>query len=48
MNYNCMIIDVAKVRIGANCFMAPNVAIYTEGIRFIRIPAIPCLSTEKK
>ena len=30
-NYNCMIIDVAKVRIGANCFMAPNVAIYTAG-----------------
>ena len=26
-----MIIDVAKVRIGANCFMAPNVAIYTAG-----------------
>ena len=32
-NYNCMIIDVAKVRIGANCFMAPNVAIYTAGLR---------------
>ena len=30
-NYNCMIIDVAKVRIGANCFMAPKVAIYTAG-----------------
>ena len=30
-NYNCMIIDVAKVRIGANCFMAPNVTIYTAG-----------------
>ena len=30
-NYNCTIIDVASVRIGANCFMAPNVAIYTAG-----------------
>lgn len=26
-NYNCMIIDVAKVKIGDNCQMAPNVAI---------------------
>ena len=30
-NYNCTIIDVAKVKIGDNCFMAPNVAIYTAG-----------------
>lgn len=30
-NYNCTIIDVAKVRIGDNCQMAPNVAIYTAG-----------------
>ena len=30
-NYNCMIIDVAKVTIGENCMMAPNVAIYTAG-----------------
>lgn len=30
-NYNCMIIDVAKVTIGENCQMAPNVAIYTAG-----------------
>lgn len=30
-NYNCIIIDVAKVRIGDNCQMAPNVAIYTAG-----------------
>lgn len=30
-NYNCMILDVAKVRIGDNCQMAPNVAIYTAG-----------------
>ena len=30
-NYNCMIIDVAKVTIGDNCQMAPNVAIYTAG-----------------
>ena len=28
-NYNCTIIDVAKVKIGDNCQMAPNVAIYT-------------------
>lgn len=30
-NYNCTILDVAEVRIGDNCFMAPNVAIYTAG-----------------
>ncbi len=30
-NYNCTIIDVAQVKIGDNCFMAPNVAIYTAG-----------------
>lgn len=30
-NYNCTIVDVAKVRIGDNCQMAPNVAIYTAG-----------------
>lgn len=30
-NYNCTILDVAPVRIGDNCQMAPNVAIYTAG-----------------
>lgn len=30
-NYNCTIIDVAKVIIGDNCQMAPDVAIYTAG-----------------
>ncbi|HJB96047.1 MAG TPA: sugar O-acetyltransferase [Candidatus Mediterraneibacter intestinigallinarum] len=30
-NYNCTIIDVAKVKIGDNCQMAPNVSIYTAG-----------------
>lgn len=30
-NYNCTIIDVAEVRIGDNCMLAPNVAIYTAG-----------------
>lgn len=30
-NYNCTIIDVAKVKIGDNCMLAPNVAIYTAG-----------------
>lgn len=30
-NYNCCILDVAKVKIGDNCFFAPNVAIYTAG-----------------
>lgn len=30
-NYNCTIIDVAKVKIGDNCFLAPNVSIYTAG-----------------
>ena len=30
-NYNCTMLDVAKITIGANCFMAPNVSIYTAG-----------------
>ena len=30
-NYNCTIIDVAKVTIGDNCQMAPNVSVYTAG-----------------
>lgn len=30
-NYNCTILDVAKVRIGDNCQLAPNVSIYTAG-----------------
>ncbi len=30
-NYNCTVLDVSKVTIGDNCFMAPNVAIYTAG-----------------
>ncbi len=30
-NYNCTIIDVGKVKIGDNCMLAPNVAIYTAG-----------------
>ena len=30
-NYNCTMLDVAKITIGDNCFMAPNVAIYTAG-----------------
>ncbi|MGN0453404.1 MAG: sugar O-acetyltransferase [Ruminococcus sp.] len=31
VNYNCCILDVAKVKIGDNCLFAPNVAIYTAG-----------------
>ena len=30
-NYNCTILDVAKVIIGDNCQFAPNVSIYTAG-----------------
>ena len=30
-NYNCIILDVAKVKIGDNCQFAPNVAVYTAG-----------------
>ena len=30
-NYNCTILDVAKVEIGDNVLFAPNVAIYTAG-----------------
>lgn len=30
-NYNCTILDVAKVKIGDNCLLAPNVSIYTAG-----------------
>lgn len=31
INYNCTILDNARVRIGDNCLIAPNVAIYTAG-----------------
>lgn len=31
VNYNCTIIDVAKVTFGENCQVAPNVSIYTAG-----------------
>lgn len=30
-NYNCTIIDVAKVTMEDNCMFAPNVSIYTAG-----------------
>lgn len=30
-NYNCTILDVAKVKIGDNVLFAPNVAVYTAG-----------------
>ena len=30
-NYNCVILDVAKVEIGDNVLFAPNVAVYTAG-----------------
>lgn len=30
-NYNCTMLDVGKITIGDNCFMAPNVAVYTAG-----------------
>lgn len=29
--YNCTILDMAEVRIGDNCLIAPNVGIYTTG-----------------
>lgn len=28
-NYNCVILDVAEVRIGKNCYLGPQVGIYT-------------------
>ena len=31
LNFNCVILDVAKVTIGSFVFMAPNVQIYTAG-----------------
>ncbi len=31
VNYNCCFLDVAKIKIGDNCFIAPNVSIYTAG-----------------
>ncbi len=31
INYNCTILDNAKVRLGDNCLIAPNVALYTAG-----------------
>lgn len=30
-NYNCTLLDVAKIKIGDHCMLAPNVAIYTAG-----------------
>lgn len=30
-NYDCVILDVCEVRIGANCLLAPGVHIYTAG-----------------
>lgn len=30
-NYNCTMLDVARITFGDNCFLAPNVAIYTAG-----------------
>jgi acetyltransferase-like isoleucine patch superfamily enzyme len=30
-NYNCCMLDVGKICIGDNCFIAPNVSIYTAG-----------------
>lgn len=29
--YNCVILDIAEVRIGDNCMLGPNVGIYTAG-----------------
>lgn len=31
INYNCTILDTCKVILGDNCFIAPNVSIYTAG-----------------
>lgn len=28
-NFNCVMLDVAEIRIGKNCMIAPNVALYT-------------------
>ncbi len=30
-NYNCVMIDVARIEIGDNCMLGPNVSIYTAG-----------------
>lgn len=30
-NYNCTLLDVAKIKIGDNCMLAPNVSIFTAG-----------------
>ena len=30
-NYNCTMIDVAKIKIGDNCMFGPNVSLYTAG-----------------
>ncbi len=30
-NCNCIILDVAKVKFGDNCFLGPNVGVYTAG-----------------
>lgn len=30
-NYNCVFLDVSKIKIGENCLFAPNVSLYTAG-----------------
>lgn len=30
-NYNCVLVDVAKITFGDNCMLGPNVSIYTAG-----------------
>lgn len=47
-NYNCTLLDVAKIKIGDNCQMAPNVAIYTAGHPIHPVSRIPPMSTAKK
>lgn len=44
-NYNCTIIDVAKVVIGDNCQFAPTFPSTRQGTPFIRRCATPCMST---
>ena len=47
-NYNCTIIDVAKVKIGDNCQMAPNVASIQQDTRSIRYKKIPPMNTARR
>lgn len=47
-NYNCTLLDVAKIKIGDNCQMAPMSQSTQLAIQFTQLAEIPPMSTAKK